>query len=137
MGVLLPMGSVIPGLHLISTSDAVETSGLHHHLQIFVQNQVGDGENGCISRNDGILVALIQLVGCTSFGRDVGHLSAPHENRPDFTGLYYSVQVIVAEETNNDIVAATCDIRNKFRFVYNYSESHVRLCNNQTRVPHF
>jgi hypothetical protein len=92
------MGSIILGLHNISTSDAVEMSGLHHHLQVFVQNRVGDGENGCISRNDGILVPLNLLVGCTSFGRDIHYFSTPLDTRPDFTGLYNSVQVIVAEE---------------------------------------
>ena len=116
------MGSIILGLHNISTSDAVEMSGLHHHLQVFVQNRVGDGENGCISRNDGILVPLNLLVGCTSFGRDIHHFSTPLDTRPDFTGLYNSVQVIVAEEKNDDIKDATADIMNKFRFVYNYSD---------------
>mmetsp|Transcript_26666 Transcript_26666/g.38124 ORF Transcript_26666/g.38124 Transcript_26666/m.38124 type:complete len:391 (+) Transcript_26666:481-1653(+) len=97
-------------------------SGLHHHLQVFLQNRVGDGENGCISRNDGILVPLNLLVGCTSFGRDVHYFSTPRETRPDFTGLYNTVQVIVAEEKDDNIVAAATDIINKFRFVYNYSD---------------
>ena len=116
------MGSIIPGLHNISTSDVAETSGLRHHLQVFLHNRVGDGENGCISRNDGILVPLNLLVGCTSFGRDVHYFSTPLDTRPDFAGLYNSVQVIVAEEKDDDIKAATVDIMNKFRFVYNYSD---------------
>lgn len=62
------------------------------------------------------------LVGCTSFGRDVHYFSTPRDTRPDFTGLYNSVQVIVAEEKDDDIRAATADIVNKFRFVYNYSD---------------
>jgi len=62
------------------------------------------------------------LVGCTSFGRDVHYFSTPRETRPDFTGLYNTVQVIVAEEKDDNIVAAATDIINKFRFVYNYSD---------------
>ena len=88
------MGSIVTGFHEISTIDAVEASGLHHHLQVFVQNRVGDGESGCISRNDGVLVPLHLLVGCTSFGRDVHYFSTPLDTRPDFTGLYNSVQLI-------------------------------------------
>jgi hypothetical protein len=123
LGVLLPMGSVIQGLHNISTTNASDISGLHNHLQIFVKNFVGEGENGCISRNDGVLLPLTQLVGCTTFGRDIHYYSTPHETRPDFTGLYNSVQVIMAEEKDDSIHAAAADIINKFRFIYNYSDA--------------
>ena len=122
LGSLIPMASVVEGFHNTITSDATELSGLHHHLQVFLQNITGDGENGCISRNDGILVPLQRLVGCTSYGRDVHYHSTPGESRPDFTGLYNSVQLVVAEEKDDNIKAAVDDIVKKFRFVYNYAE---------------
>jgi hypothetical protein len=121
LGSLIPMGSVIPGFHNISTSDAVDASGHHIGFQVFIQNRSGEGENGCISRNDGILVPLHILIGCTSYGRDVHYFSTPRETRPDFTGLYHSVQVVIAEEKDDSIASAVNDLVKKFRFIYNYS----------------
>lgn len=121
LGSLIPMGSVIQGFHNILTSDAVEASGHHNAFQIFLHNRPGDGEGGCISRNDGILVPLHILIGCTSYGRDVHYFSTPGDTRPDFTGLYQAVQVVIAEEKDDSITRAVGDLINKFRFIYNYS----------------
>jgi hypothetical protein len=121
---LIPMGRVMEGFHGSYTSSACEASELHLSLQIFLKNDVGDGENGIIFRNDGLLTVLNRLVGASSFCRNVDFYSTPNDTRPDFVGLWCNVQLIVCEEKENDISEAVSDIHDKFRFVQNYS-SHI------------
>jgi len=121
LGVLVPFGSVIENFHNIATTDRTDSSGLYHHLHVFLQNYTSEGEKGCIFRNDGILSVLSFLVGCTSSARDKNNFSTPQETRPDFTGLYNFVQLIIVEENDRNIEAAVADIMNKFRFINNYS----------------
>jgi hypothetical protein len=118
---LIPMGRVIEGFHGTYTSNAFDAADLHEGLYSFVKNRIGDGENGIIGRDDGILCEITRLVGCSSFGRNVDYYSTPNDTRPDFVGRWCNVQVVFCEEKDDNIQDAVADLWRKFRFVDNYS----------------
>jgi len=121
LGVVLPMGGVVPPVNGLVTSTANEASDLHIYLQVFLKNNISSGEDGIIGRDDGILRTLCQLLGCSSSGRNVHFFSTPNDTRLDFTGLFEQVQLVLAEEKDDDITGAMQDMNDKIRFLHNYS----------------
>ena len=88
------------------------------YISGWMNNLIGEGENGTIYRNDSILFLMYALSGMTSFSRDVSELSTKNTTRSDQTQMYNNTPLINVEEKSDEIENARYDLVRKFELPF-------------------
>ena len=82
-----------------------------------MNNDVGDGENGIIGRDDSLLLIIRYLSGMDRWSRDKSETSTMGATRSDMTILYNNIPLVNVEEKENVISDAFHDLVEKFQWL--------------------
>lgn len=87
------------------------------HVFNWTNNDVGDGENGIIGRDDSLLLIINYLSGMDRSSRDNGEMSTMGATRSGMTILYNNIPLINVEENENVISDAFYDLVETFQWL--------------------